>query len=125
MVTTTRTFLIKIKSHRDESLNKRVDDLSEVGRTLEKEGHQGKTRNSPDVLKWSVRCCNDLEDLPVVRMDDTLVYSYFDRTSHQWKKDIWSKTIRNTVRRGEWEYLMVHTERGIFLFVCDDGSTSG
>ncbi len=49
-----------------------MDDLSEVARTLEKEGpHQGKPRNSPDVLKFSVRCFNELDDLPVERMDDT------------------------------------------------------
>ena len=29
-----------------------------------------------------------------------LIYSYYDRDVLQWKKDTWSKTIRNTVRSG-------------------------
>lgn len=49
MVTKTEECLIIIKSHGHDP--ERVDDLVEVGRTLEKEGpHQGKPRNSPDVL---------------------------------------------------------------------------
>jgi hypothetical protein len=35
-----------------------------------------------------------------------LVYSYYDRTAHQWKKGTWSKTIRNATRRGASESLM-------------------
>jgi hypothetical protein len=35
-----------------------------------------------------------------------LVYSYYDRAAHQWKKDTWSKTIRNATRRGATESLM-------------------
>ena len=33
-----RTFLVKIKSHRGETLNERADDLSDEGKTLTKTG---------------------------------------------------------------------------------------
>jgi hypothetical protein len=53
-----------------------------------------------------------------------LVYSYCDRTSHQWKRGTWSKKIRNSARRGAAESLMedrLSIERSmmslIFLFV--------
>ena len=35
-----------------------------------------------------------------------MVYSYYDRKLGQWKKGTWTKTIRNTVRRGVVESLM-------------------
>ncbi len=33
-----RTFLVKVKAHRGESLNEGADDLAEAGREIEKEG---------------------------------------------------------------------------------------
>ena len=38
--------------------------------------------------------------------DSRLVFSYYDRTSNQWKRGTWSRTIRNTVRRGTAESLL-------------------
>ena len=35
-----------------------------------------------------------------------MVYSYFDRKTRQWKKGTWTKTIRDTARRGAAESLM-------------------
>ena len=35
-----------------------------------------------------------------------LVYSYYDMTSNQWKKDTWSKTARNAGRKGASESLI-------------------
>jgi ribonuclease HI len=35
-----RTFLVKVKTHRGEPLNEGADDLSETGRVMEKEGKQ-------------------------------------------------------------------------------------
>ncbi len=78
-----RTFLVKIKTHRGESLNERVDDLTDEGKKLAKAG---------DNYQWTNRTTR-------------LVYSYYDRAAHQWKKDTWSKTIRNTTRRGVTESL--------------------
>jgi hypothetical protein len=68
-----QTFLVKTKAHRGEPLHERADDLADEGRTLEKAGesYQWKDRTT-----W-------------------LVYSYYDRAAHQWKKNTWSKTIRN------------------------------
>ena len=40
------------------------------------------------------------------KQNDTVVYSYYDRAAHQWKKGTWSKTIRNAARRGAAESLM-------------------
>ena len=37
IVTKDRTFLVKVKAHRGESLNEGTDDLTEAGRTLAKE----------------------------------------------------------------------------------------
>ena len=79
-----RTFLVKIKAHRGEPLNERADDLADEGKTLAKAG---------DSYQWTNRTTR-------------LVYSYYDRSSHQWKKVTWSKTIRNTTRRGTGEPLM-------------------
>ena len=79
-----RTFLVKIKAHRDESLNERADDLADEGKTLTKTG---------DSCQWTDRTTR-------------AVYSYYDRVAHQWKKGTWSKTIRNTARRGTTESLM-------------------
>ena len=79
-----RTFLVKIKAHRGEALNERADDLAEVGRTLDKQG---------DDYQWKDRTT-------------WLVYSYYDKASHQWKRGTWSKTIRNAARRGAAESLM-------------------
>ncbi len=79
-----RTFLVKIKTHRDESLNERVDDLADDGKTLAKVG---------DSYQWTNRTTR-------------LVYSYYDRATHQWKKGTWSKTIQNAGRRGVAESLM-------------------
>jgi hypothetical protein len=79
-----RTFLVKIKAHRGEPLNERVDDLADEDKTLSKTG---------DIYQWTNRTTR-------------LVYSYYDRASHQWKKDTWSKTIRNATRRGVAESLM-------------------
>ena len=79
-----KTFLIKIKTHRLEPLNEKVDDLSEEGRTLEKKGEH---------YQWKDR-------------KTRLVYTYFDNTTRQWKKGTWSKTIRKAARRGASESLM-------------------
>ncbi len=35
-----------------------------------------------------------------------MVYSYYDRSTSQWKKGTWTKTIRNEVRRGATESLV-------------------
>ena len=35
-----------------------------------------------------------------------MVYSYFDRSTRQWKKGTWNKTIRNAARRGAAESLV-------------------
>ena len=79
-----RTFLVKIKAHRGEPLNERADDLADEGKTLAKAG---------DSYQWTNRTTR-------------LVYSYYDRAAHQWKKGTWSKTIRNAARRGAAESLM-------------------
>ena len=79
-----RTFLVKIKAHRGEPLNERADDLADEGKTLAKAG---------DSYPWTNRTTR-------------LVYSYYDRATHQWKKGTWSKTIRNAARRGAAESLM-------------------
>jgi ribonuclease HI len=60
-----RTFLVKIKTHRDEPLNERADDLTDEVKTLAKEG---------DIYQWTNRTTR-------------LVYSYYNRATHQWKKD--------------------------------------
>jgi hypothetical protein len=79
-----RTFLVKNKAHRGEPLNERADDLADEDKTLAKAG---------DSYPWTNRTTR-------------LVYSYYDRGTHQWKKDTWSKTIRNAARRGSAESLM-------------------
>jgi hypothetical protein len=66
-----RTFLVKIKVYRGEPLNENVDDLPDEGKTLAKTG---------DSYQWIDRTTR-------------LVYSYYDRDTHQLKKDTWSKTI--------------------------------
>ena len=63
IVAKSRTFLVKVKTHRGESLNEGPDDRVEEDRKLERDGAQ-------------------------------------------WKKDTWSKTIRNSARTGEEESLM-------------------
>ena len=35
-----------------------------------------------------------------------VVHAYYDRNLGQWKKDTWTKTIRNGARRGEEESLI-------------------
>ena len=65
-----RTFLVKVKAHR--------------GEPLDKEGENS---------RWQERTTR-------------VVYSYYDRNLGQWKKGTWTKTIRNTARRGETESLM-------------------
>ena len=79
-----RTFLVKVKAHRGEPLNEEADDLAEVGHTLEREGEN---------YRWKQRTTR-------------LVFSYYDRISSQWGKDTWSRTIRNTTRRGVTESLL-------------------
>jgi hypothetical protein len=65
---------------------KRTPDtqVADEGKTLAKAG---------DSYQWTDRTTR-------------LVYSYYDRTAHQWKKGTWSKTIRNAARRGAAESLM-------------------
>jgi hypothetical protein len=41
-----RTFLVKVKTHRRETLNEGADDLAETGRAIEKEG---------DNFRWQER----------------------------------------------------------------------
>ena len=84
MAAKARTFLVKIKTQRGAPRNERADDLEEVGRTLDKDGKG---------YQWKERTTR-------------LVYSYCDRTSHQWKRGTWSKKIRNSARRGAAESLM-------------------
>jgi ribonuclease HI len=79
-----RIFLGKVKTHRGEPLNEESDDLAEVGHTLEREGE-------------SYRC---------KQRTTRLVFSYYDRNSSQWKKGTWSRTIRDTTRRGTVESLL-------------------
>ena len=57
-----RTFLVKVKTHRGEPLNEGTDDRAEAGRMMEKEG---------EGCRWKVRTTR-------------LVYSYYDRTTGQW-----------------------------------------
>ena len=59
-------------------------ELVDEGKTLAKAG---------DSYQWTNRTTR-------------VVYSYYDRAAHQWKKGTWSKTIRNTARRGTAESLM-------------------
>ena len=79
-----RTFLVKVKAHRGEPLNEGADDLVETGRVMEKEGEN---------YRWQERTTR-------------VVHAYYDRNLGQWKKDPWTKTIRNGARRGEEESLM-------------------
>ena len=58
--------------------------MAEADRTMERKGTN---------YRWTERTTS-------------LVYRYYDRISGQWKKGTWSKTIRNTERRGESESLM-------------------
>jgi hypothetical protein len=57
----TRTFLVKVKTHREEPLNEEADDLTEVGHMLEREGEN---------YRWKQRTTG-------------LVFSYYDRNSSQ------------------------------------------
>ena len=75
---------LSVKAHRGEPLNNGADDIADLGHTLEREGEN---------YRWKERTSR-------------LVYSYYDRNSCQWKKGTWSKTIRNTARRGAAESLM-------------------
>ena len=84
IVAKTRTFLVKVKSHSGEPLNEGTDDLSEAGRSLAKEG---------EGYRWKQRTTS-------------LVFSYYDRISRQWKKGTWNRTIRNTARTGASESLL-------------------
>jgi hypothetical protein len=84
IVAKSRTFLVKVKTHRGEPLNERADDLTEADREMEKEGENS---------RWQERTTR-------------VVYSYYDRHLVQWKKGTWTKTIRHAVRRGEVESLM-------------------
>ena len=79
-----RTFLVKVKGHRGEPLNKGADDLAETGRAMEKEG---------DNFRWKERTTR-------------VVYSYYDGNLGPRKKGTWTKTIRNTGRREEVESLL-------------------
>ena len=79
-----RTFLVKVKAHRGEPLNEGADDMAEAGREMEKEGEN---------FRWQERTTR-------------VVYSYFDRSTRQWKKGTWTKTIRNAARRGAAESLV-------------------
>ena len=99
----TRTFLVKVKAHRGEPLNEGEDDLAESGHTLEREGEN---------YRWKQRTTR-------------LVFSYYDRISSQWKKDTWSRTIRNAARRGVTESLLEERlelggnkwRKGLFVFL--------
>jgi hypothetical protein len=84
-----RTFLVKVKTHRREPLNEGADDLAETGRAMEKEG---------DNFRWQERTTR-------------VMYSYYDRNLGQWKKGSWTKTIRNTARRGEAELTGISNAR--------------
>ena len=78
-----RTFLVNVKAHKGETLNEGADDLPEAGHSLERGGEN---------YRWKQRTTR-------------LVFSYYDRNSSQWKKGIWSRTIRNAARRGVVESL--------------------
>jgi hypothetical protein len=79
-----RTFLVKVKTRRKEPLNEGEDDLADAGRFLAKEG---------EGYRWKQRTT-------------CLVFSYYYRISNQWIKGTWSRTIRNTARRGAAESLL-------------------
>ena len=64
IVVKTRTFLVKVKTHRGETLNEGTDDLVEAGRSLTKEG---------EGYRWKQRTTH-------------LVFLYYDRISSQCKK---------------------------------------
>ena len=97
-----RTFLVKVKEHRGEPLNEGGDDLAEAGHLLPKEG---------EGYRWKQRTTR-------------LVFSYYDRTSNQWKRGTWSRTIRNVARRGVAESLIEERlqhgankwRRGIYIY---------
>ncbi len=69
-----RTFLVKVKTHRGEPLNEGADDQAEVGREMEKEGEN---------FRWQERTTR-------------VVYSYFDRSTCLvmlvTKRDRWEST---------------------------------
>ena len=48
----TTTFLCKVKSHRDEPLNEEVDDLADLGRTIDPEQDVWTTRSNRMVFSW-------------------------------------------------------------------------
>jgi ribonuclease HI len=78
-----RTFLIKVKTHRGDPLNEGADDLTESDREIEKEGENS---------RWRERTTR-------------VVYTYYDRNLGQWKKGTWTKPVRNAARRGAAESL--------------------
>ena len=67
-----RTFLVKVKANRGESLNEGADDLAETGRELEKEGENSRCQERTT----------------------RAVYPYYDRNLRQWKKVMGTKTRR-------------------------------
>ena len=48
----TSTFLCKVKNHRGESLNEVVDDLTDLGRTIDPEHTVWTTRSNRMVFSW-------------------------------------------------------------------------
>jgi hypothetical protein len=48
----TATILCKIKSHRSESLNETVDDLADLGRTIDQDHDVWTTRSNRMVFSW-------------------------------------------------------------------------
>ncbi len=48
----TDTFLCKVKSHRGESLNETVDDLTDLGHTIDPEHVVWTTRSNRMVFSW-------------------------------------------------------------------------
>jgi hypothetical protein len=52
-----RTFLVKVKEHRGESLNEGTDDLAEADREMEKEGENSRLIGELEHLKLVEASC--------------------------------------------------------------------
>ena len=50
----TTTFLCKVKNHRGDPLNETVDDLTDMGRTIDPEHDVWTTRSNRMVFSWIV-----------------------------------------------------------------------
>ena len=75
----TSTILCKITSHRSESLNETVDDLTDLGRTIDQEH-----------VVWTTR-------------SNRMVFSWMDRQKSA-RESTWNQGMKNGVRLGTGRY---------------------